>query len=216
VQAGLTSYYRATDNPVHTTIWPDSRIYSYASFDRGRAYGVEAKLELSQAAWAGLTGFLNYAIGRVDFQNPVTGGFVTEAGHIIDTSRFRAPMDQTHTLTGGATFSHSVTGFWTSVAVEYGSGTPMGHGVAAHDHGAGTAPHAHASGPVQRVPGHFVGGIAAGLNLWRSASRRPRLALQVDLENIGNRIYLIAQEGEFAPAQYSNPRLLSATVKFSY
>lgn len=24
----------ASENPVHTTIWPDSRIYSYASFDR--------------------------------------------------------------------------------------------------------------------------------------------------------------------------------------
>ena len=31
-----------------------------------------------------MTGFLNYALGRVDFKNPVTGGFVTEAGHIID------------------------------------------------------------------------------------------------------------------------------------
>ena len=38
-----------TDNPVHTTIWPDSRIYSYASFDRARAYGLEAKAEVTVA-----------------------------------------------------------------------------------------------------------------------------------------------------------------------
>ena len=62
----------------------------------------------------------------------------------------------------------------------------------------------------------MTGGIAGGVNLWRSATRRPRLALQVDLENIANHIYVIAQEGEFAPTQYSNPRLLSVTVKFSY
>ena len=47
VQLALTSYYRETDNPVHTTIWPDSRIYSYASFDRARAYGLEAKAEVT-------------------------------------------------------------------------------------------------------------------------------------------------------------------------
>ena len=152
-ELALTSYYRDTANPVHTTLWPDSRIYSYASFDRGRAYGLEAKLEMP-APRAGLTGFLNYAIGRVDFKNPVTGGFVTEAGHIIDTSWFRAPMDQTHTLTGGTTYSHAATGLWVSGAIEYGSGTPMGHGVAAHDHAAGTAPHAHAAGgPWRGCPG---------------------------------------------------------------
>ena len=152
-ELALTSYYRDTANPVHTTIWPDSRIYSYASFDRGRAYGLEAKLEMP-AARAGMIGFLNYALGRVDFKNPVTGGFVTEAGHIIDTSWFRAPMDQTHTLTGGTTYSHGATGLWVSGAIEYGSGTPMGHGVAAHDHAAGTAPHAHAAGdPWRGYPG---------------------------------------------------------------
>ncbi len=106
---------------------------------------------------------------------------------------------------------------WVSGAIEYGSGTPMGHGMAAHDHAAGTAAHAHAAtGPVARVPEHVTGGVAGGINLWRSATRRPRLALQVDLENITNNVYVIAREGEFSPAQYANPRLLSVTVKFSY
>jgi hypothetical protein len=120
-------------------------------------------------------------------------------------------------LTGGTTYSHAATGLWASGAIEYGSGTPMGHGVAAHDHTAGTAPHAHATGgPVARVPGHLTGSIAGGVNLWRSAPRRPRMALQVDVENIANLVYVIAQEGEFSPAQYSNPRLLAVTVKVSY
>ena len=50
VQLALTSYLRATDNPVHTTVWPDSRIYSYASFDRARAYGLEAKVDVPSLA----------------------------------------------------------------------------------------------------------------------------------------------------------------------
>jgi hypothetical protein len=74
MQVGLTAYYRASDNPVHTTVWPDSRIYSYASFDRGRAHGVEVKAELPGLAQHGVTAQLNYATGRVYFYNPVTGG----------------------------------------------------------------------------------------------------------------------------------------------
>ena len=78
----LTGYHRASDNPVHTTVWPDARIYSYASFDRARAYGLEAKAEVPAFARYGVTGYLNYALGRVYFYNPVAGGFITEAEHV--------------------------------------------------------------------------------------------------------------------------------------
>ena len=215
-ELAVTGYHRATDNPVHTTIWPDSRIYSYASFHLARASGVEARLEAKSIA-SGVTGYLNYALGRVRFQNPVTGGFVTEAGHLLDTNRFLAPMDQTHTMTGGATYRHSRTGVWLSGAIEYGSGTPMGHG-AAHDHAAGTGAHAHtASGPdPARVPEHFTADASFGINLLRAANRRPRLIFQIDLENITDNVYVIAQEGEFSPSQFSIPRLLSLTARFSF
>jgi outer membrane receptor protein involved in Fe transport len=213
----LASYYRATDNPVHTTIWPDSRIYSYASFDRARAYGLEAKLDVTRVVASGVTGYLNYALGRVDFQNPVTGGFATEAAHLTETSRFLAPMDQTHTLTGGLTYRHAGSGLWLGSAIEYGSGTPMGHGTAAHDHPAGGAPQAHTSsaGAAPRVPGHFTANVSFGVTLMR-ATGRPKLALQLDVENLANNIYLIAQEGEFSPAQFSIPRLVSVTAKFTF
>jgi outer membrane receptor protein involved in Fe transport len=108
-RVAVTGYYRTTDNPVHTTLWPDSRIYSYASFDRERAYGLEARAEVPMLVRYGVTGYANYALGRVDYYNPVTGGFVTEAEHLTATNRFLAPMDQTHTLTAGATYRHART-----------------------------------------------------------------------------------------------------------
>lgn len=135
-----TAYYRRTDNPVHTTVWPDSRIYSYASFDRARAYGLEVRADARGWARYGATAYFNYAWGRVQFYNPVTGGFITEAAHITDRNRFLAPMDQTHTLTGGATYRHGASGAWVSAAIEYGSGTPIGHG-GAHEHAEGEADH---------------------------------------------------------------------------
>ena len=81
---GVTSYYRVSDDPPHTTLFPDSRFYTYASFDKGKAYGMEIKADVPQIADLGLSGFLNYAIGRVWFYNPIVAGFTTEAAHLTD------------------------------------------------------------------------------------------------------------------------------------
>ncbi len=217
LQLGLTGYYRASDNPVHTTVWPDSRIYSYASFDRARAYGVEAKAEIPRLIRYGVTGYFNYALGRVYFFNPVTGGFVTEGEHLEETSRFLAPMDQTHTLTGGLTYRHSTTGLWIGTGVEYGSGTPMEHGGHDDDPAEGADhTHATASGTAARVPGHFTANISFGIDVRHGTSRRPRLSFQIDIENVGDTPYLVAREGEFTPGQYSIPRLLAATAKLRF
>ena len=63
VQLALTSYYRETDNPVDTTVWPDSRIYSYASFERARAYGLEAKADVRSLRPSGFTGYATMLSG---------------------------------------------------------------------------------------------------------------------------------------------------------
>jgi outer membrane receptor protein involved in Fe transport len=218
LQLGLTGYYRASDNPVHTTVWPDARVYSYASFDRARAYGLEAKAEIPALARYGVTGYVNYALGRVYFYNPVTGGFVTEAEHLEETNRFLAPMDQTHTLTAGLTYRHARTGVFAGTALEYGSGTPMEHGGAEDGHGEGDADHTHAESAdgAARVPGHFTANISLGIDLLHRRNRGPKLSVQLDIENIANNLYLIAQEGEFTPGQYSIPRLIAATAKIRF
>ena len=131
---GVTSYYRLSDDPPHTTLFPDSRFYTYASFDKGKAYGMEIKADVPQIADLGLSGFLNYALGRVWFYNPIGAGFTTEAAHLTESNRFLAPMDQTHTLTSGLTYHNSRTRLWGTLALEYGSGTPGGHGGGDHVH----------------------------------------------------------------------------------
>jgi outer membrane receptor protein involved in Fe transport len=217
VQLAATVYYRRTDNPVHTTVWPGSRIYSYASFDRARAYGLEFRADARAWARYGATAYLNYALGRVNFYNPVTGGFITEAAHITDTNRFLAPMDQTHTLTGGATYRHPRSGAWVSAAIEYGSGTPIGHG-GAHEHAEGEADHedAAAGNGGTRVEAHFTGNATLGFDLLRHNGNRPRLTVRVDVENVANQPYVIARARQFSPAQYSNPRLISLTARVRF
>jgi TonB dependent receptor/Carboxypeptidase regulatory-like domain len=215
LRLAITGYTRASRNPVHTTVWPDARIYSYASFDRARAYGLETKAELTGLSRYGITGYVNYAAGRVYFYNPVTGGFVTEPEHLSETDRFLAPMDQTHTLTGGATYRHARSGLFLGTTIEYGSGTPREHAHADD----GDADHVHAAGDADasaRVPGHIIGNVSLGIDLFRRANNRPRLSFQIDAENVTNRSYLIAQESEFSPRQFSIPRLLGVTAKVRF
>src|SRR5262249_19086679 len=118
-RVGATGYYRSSDNPVHTVLFPDSRIYAYANFDKGKAYGMELKVDTPALEPLGLSTYLNYALCRVYFWNPVNAGFVDETHHLEDAGRFLAPMDQTHTLNAGFTYRHRKSGLWTSMAFEY-------------------------------------------------------------------------------------------------
>ena len=164
-----------------------------------------------------MSGYLNYAFGRVWFYNPVIAGFTTEAAHLTETSRFLAPMDQTHTLTSGLTYHDNRTRLWGAVALEYGSGTPGGHGAGDHEHEDGEA-HEHATGP----------GCAgrAARRTSRKTSRSdgtlprtgpgPRLSLQFSIENLSNKIYLLSKESTMVQGQYSIPRLVSASVRLRF
>jgi hypothetical protein len=104
-----------------------------------------------------------------------------------------------------------------SAAIEYGSGTPIGHG-GAHEHAEGEADHADAAGGTgdTRIEGHFTGNITIGFDLLRENRNRPRLTLRVDVENVANEPYVIARAREFSPAQYSNPRLISVTARVRF
>jgi outer membrane receptor protein involved in Fe transport len=215
---GLTGYYRISNDPPHTVLFPDSRFYTYANFDKGKAYGMEIKAEMPRVPGIGLSSYFNYALGRVYFYNPVNAGFITEAEHITEAGRFLAPMDQTHTLTSGFTYRHRPTGLWGSMAFEYGSGTPGSHGGAEHEHGAEEAAHEH--GPVvggceERCPSHFTQNLTLGWDALFTGDV-PRLTFQFNIENLSDNVYLISKESTFVQGQYYIPRLFSGSIKFRF
>jgi outer membrane receptor protein involved in Fe transport len=218
LRAGITGYYRASDQPVHTVLFPDARYYAYANFDKGKAYGMEIKMELPGVPVAGLSAYLNYALGRVWFYNPVTAGFVTEAEHLSEASKFLAPMDQTHTATSGVTYRKHRTNLWGSLAFEYGSGTPGSHGAAEHEDESGQGGHEHVpvvGGCGARCPSHVTQNLSLG---WDAIVHgdQPRFALQFNVENIANKVYLLSKESTFVQAQYSAPRLFSGSLKLHF
>jgi outer membrane receptor protein involved in Fe transport len=215
LRVGLTGYYRSSDDPPHTVLFPDARYYAYGNFDKGKAYGMEIKTEMPMIPALGLSSYFNYALGRVWFYNPVTAGFITEAAHIDERSRFLAPMDQTHTLTSGFTYRHHRTRLWTSMSLEYGSGTPGGHEDGGHEDG---EDHEHApvaGGCSLRCPEHFTQNLSIGWDAVRNGER-PRLSLQFNVENLTNNVYLISKESTFVQGQYYIPRLFSGSLKFRF
>jgi hypothetical protein len=125
-------------------------------------------------------------------------------------------MDQTHTLTSGLTYYDARTRLWGGVALEYGSGTPGGHGGDdAHEEG---ETHEHVTGPgfcATRCPSHFTQNLSIGWNAASDASR-PRLSVQVSIENLSNKVYVLSKESTMVQGQYSIPRLLSASVKMRF
>jgi outer membrane receptor protein involved in Fe transport len=214
----VTGYYRASDHPPHTSIFPDSRFYTYATFDKGTAYGMEVKLNMPRFGTPGLSGYLNYALGRVWFYNPIRAGFTIEAAHLNEVSRFLAPMDQTHTATCGLSFRHAPTKLWAAASVEYGTGTPGGHGAGDHAHEQGEA-HEHASGPGlcgTRCPSRLTPNLSLGWNAWPSSGDQPRLSVQLSVENVSNKVYLLSKESSMVQGQYSSPRLVSASIRMRF
>ncbi|HLQ77343.1 MAG TPA: TonB-dependent receptor [Terriglobia bacterium] len=199
VHVGLSSYYRASKHPVHTVLLPDSRVYAYANFDKGKAYGMEVKIEMPVIQRLGLSAYLNYALSRVYLWDPVTAGFVEELHHIEDSGRFLAPMNQDHTLNAGFNYRHK-SGFWAGMTFEYGSGTPTESAV---------------EGMEAHVPGHFTENVSTGIDLLRRDDH-PRLALQFNIENLSNQIYKVSQESAFSPGEYFNPRVFSGSMKVHF
>ena len=218
MKLGLTTYYRISDDPPHTVLFPDSRFYTYGSFDKGKAYGMEIKAEIPESDRLGLSGYFNYALGRVWFYNPVHAGFITEAAHINESSKFLAPMDQAHTLTAGFTYRNRPSRIWTSMAFEYGSGTPGGHGIGDHGHEEEAPAHDHAEaleGCGVRCPKHFTQNFSAGWDAI-ATSERPRLTLQFNIENLTNNVYMVSKESTFVQGQYSIPRFFSGALKIRF
>jgi hypothetical protein len=213
----VTGYYRSSDDPPHTSIFPDSRFYTYATFDKGTAYGMEVKVNTPKLGAPGLSGYLNYALGRVWFHNPITAGFTIEAAHLNEVSKFLAPMDQTHTATCGLSYRHAPTKLWAAASVEYGSGTPGGHGAGDHEHEQGES-HEHASGPGlcgTRCPSRLTPNLSLGWNV-RSSGDQPRISVQFNVENVSNKVYLLSKESSMVQGQYSSPRLVSASIRVRF
>jgi outer membrane receptor protein involved in Fe transport len=196
----LTAYWRSDRNSFENTELANVRLFLPTTFARGKAYGLEFSAQLSEIERLGLSGYLGYTAQRAFQTAPASGGFTIEdspAG-----TRAPAAFDQIHTAVGGLTWRERRTGFFASGAFEYGSGTPA------------TLRDADGEERLARLPQHFVANLYLGVELFRRERRG--LGLQLNVENLTDRVFRIAKESEFTPVQYSPPRLLSGSLRVRF
>lgn len=196
----LTGYWRSDDNAFETTELANVRIFVPTTFARGKAYGVEFASQLVEIKPLGLSGYFNYTAQRAFQNGPVSGGFTVEETGAGE--RNPAAFDQIHTAVAGVTWRELRSGFWSSAAFEYGSGTPA------------TLRGANSIETRLRLPAHFVTNLHFGLDLKQTEHRK--VSLQLNIENLTNRVYQIAKESEFTPVQFAPPRFVSGSLKFSF
>src|ERR1041384_1829928 len=153
----LNGYWRADKNSFENTELANVRIFLPTTFARGKAYGLELSAQLAEIKSLGLSGYLSYTAQRAFQTGPVSGGFSIEES--AAGARTPAAFDQIHTMVGGLTWRAHQSGFWTSAAFDYGSGTPA------------TLRAADGAESLVRLPEHFVANLYFGLDLLRHEQR---------------------------------------------
>jgi outer membrane receptor protein involved in Fe transport len=94
------------------------------SVDRGRARGVDLRLELPRRA--GLSGSITYTLAQVDQFGPITGGLFLEDDmiEIGPGTKFTPDHDQRHALSAEASYENA-RGLWIAASGRYRTGPPL-------------------------------------------------------------------------------------------
>ena len=186
------------------------------SFGKANIYGVEGKIDVPH--WGNLSGFVSYSYIVGAAYAPVTGGLflgndATAAAAL--TGRFWDSQDQRNTVR--TRFRYQVAPkFWLAAGAEYGSGLPF-------DFGGTPAEALLQYGPrvVDRV-NFATGRVRPSLSVSSSAGvdiyqkERFKVSLQVDGENLNNRLNVIDFGGLFSGNSIAPSLSVNARLKFGF
>jgi hypothetical protein len=223
-----SGFWRSDKHSFETAELANVRVFAPTTLARGKAYGIETSLQLTEIGRLGLSGYLSYTAQRAFHTGPLSGGFT--GGHDEHDEhdrdehddhdeqsepgeRFAAAFDQIHTVVAGLNYRERRSGFFAAAQFEYGSGTPAALPNDDHndDH---DGDHEDDHGSLVRLPGHFVANFYFGIDLLRRERRG--VTLQFNIENATNSVFRIAKESEFTPVQYSPPRFVSASLTYRF
>jgi outer membrane cobalamin receptor len=187
------------------------------AFDKAYIYGAEGKIEIPH--WGRLNGFVSYSYMVGSAYLPVTGGLFLgdDASNALSnlTGRFWDSQDQRNTVR--TRFRYQFTNrFWAGVGAEYGTGLPFEF--------TGTEADALATYSQQvvdrvnfdkgRVRPSFAVSASAAATLWKT--ERYDVRLQVDGENLNNRLNVIDFGGLFSGNAIGPPRSYALRLTTSF
>jgi outer membrane receptor protein involved in Fe transport len=125
LRADVAVWQRRIRNQGDPNVFLGTTIIFPNSVDRGRAKGLDVRLELPRRA--GLSGFLTYTLSKIDQFGPINGGLFLE-NEIIEIgpgTKFTPDHDQRHAVSTEVSYEHGPRGFWVALGGRYRSGTPL-------------------------------------------------------------------------------------------
>jgi outer membrane cobalamin receptor len=189
------------------------------AFDNARVIGEEIRLAIIE--WGRFSGFLSYSNQSASAQGPITGGLFlgSEAGdELTDTSRFAVTQDQRNTVRARVRMQ-ATKRVWAAISANYGSGLPIELDPDSLDLSFLLAQYgeeilSRVNLERGRVKPNFSFGAAAGAELYRKESRT--LNLQVEANNLTDRVDVLNFAGLFSGTAVAAPRSASARLRFTF
>ena len=200
VVVDVGGYRHDGDHAFETSEISNTRLFVPTNFQDAQAYGLELGLDFRPLAASGISGRVQYALAKVEFVGPVSGGFAAEehgAGEVIPPA-----FDQRHTFSSNIVYRQPWRNFQAGAIARYGSGTPS------EQH--------HDGGPAVflYLPDHWTVDLNARLNLWTEG--RQKIDLEFDVTNLTDNVYAIAKESETTPLQYAMRRVVGGGLRVSF
>ena len=196
----VAGYRHQGDYAFETSEVSNTRLFVPTNFDEARAYGLELGLDYRSLSASGFSGRVQYALAKVEFIGPVSGGFAAEEhgpGEVIPPA-----FDQRHTLVSNVVYRRPWRNAQVGIVARYGSGTPSEQ---PHDKGAATFLY---------LPDHWIVDINARANLWTEGQRR--VDVEFNVTNLTDNVYALAKESEATPLQYAMRRVVGARLRVGF
>jgi outer membrane receptor for Fe3+-dicitrate len=186
------------------------------AFAKASIYGAEGKIDIPH--WGNLSGYVSYSYIVGSAYSPVTGGLflgndATAAASL--SGRFWDSQDQRNTVR--TRFRYQIAPrFWLTAGAEYGSGLPFDfsgdYQLALAEYGQQVVDRVNfATG---RVRPSLSVSASAGADVYKTD--RFTVRLQVDGENLNNRLNVIDFGGLFSGNAIGPPRSVSARLKIGF
>ena len=213
----VNSYFRDVNNFADDDLLLNTPVGFPIAFRKARIYGAEGKVNMPQ--WGRLSGFVSYSymVGSAYF--PVTGGLFLgqEATNALTnlSGRFWVSQDQRNTVRTRFRYQISPR-FWAALGADYGSGLPVDFD--------GTYEQALAEYGQQvlnrvnlergRVRPSLSVDASFGAYLWQKDNVAMRI--QVDTQNLNNRLNLIDFAGLFSGNAIAPPRSFAIRLRTDF